>query len=217
MKINNSSKRILCFGDSNTWGSIPGLSKRFPADIRWTGVLQQLLGDNYDIIEEGLSARTTDIDDLDHPEELRNGKKYLIPCLNSQIPLDLVVLFLGTNDFKSRYNRQPEDTAKSIEAMIELIGSMTYVHETIPPKVILICPALIDSNERDLFQKYEGAEAKSLKLSELLTELSKKLNLPFIDMTKEFRAVGHLNEEEHRKLAELIAEKIKSLNTILLS
>lgn len=217
MKINNSSKRILCFGDSNTWGSIPGLSKRFPADVRWTGVLQQLLGDDYDIIEEGLSARTTDIDDMDHPEELRNGRKYLIPCLNSQIPLDYVILFLGTNDFKSRYNRGSEETAKSIESMIDLIGNMKYVHETIPPKVILICPALINPEEKDLFGKYEGAEVKSVKLSELLTELSKKLNLPFIDMTKEFRAVGHLNEEEHRKLAELLAEKIKSLNAIVFS
>ena len=66
MNINPTSKRILCFGDSNTWGYVPATGKRYPVGVRWTSLLQEKLGDGYEIIEEGLNSRTTDIDDPKH-------------------------------------------------------------------------------------------------------------------------------------------------------
>lgn len=36
--------RILCYGDSNTWGYNAETGDRFPDNVRWTGVLQNLLG-----------------------------------------------------------------------------------------------------------------------------------------------------------------------------
>ena len=45
-------KHILCFGDSNTFGTNPA-GGRWPLHVRWTGVLQQLLGAEYRVIEEG--------------------------------------------------------------------------------------------------------------------------------------------------------------------
>ncbi len=72
-------KRILCFGDSLTWGWVPvadGMpTERFPRDRRWTGVLADQLGDRHVVIEEGLSARTTNIDDPTDPR--LNGAAYL--------------------------------------------------------------------------------------------------------------------------------------------
>ena len=51
---------ILCYGDSNTWGYIPGtIRERYEPDVRWTGVAQKLLGSDYLLIEEGLNGRTT--------------------------------------------------------------------------------------------------------------------------------------------------------------
>lgn len=47
------SKRILCFGDSNTWGYDGQTGLRFAEDVRWTGVLQSLLGPEYTVLEEG--------------------------------------------------------------------------------------------------------------------------------------------------------------------
>ena len=79
--MRGSMKRILCFGDSNTWGFDPGTRTRFPADVRWTGVLAQTLGSDYVVIEEGLNGRTTRWDD---PMETgRNGMTYLRPCVES--------------------------------------------------------------------------------------------------------------------------------------
>ena len=45
-------KRILCIGDSNTWGYIPGSGERYEKNVRWTGKLAQMLGENYEVIEE---------------------------------------------------------------------------------------------------------------------------------------------------------------------
>lgn len=60
-------KTILCYGDSNTWGYVPGsldfktvYVERYPRTIRWPGLLQQYLGSEYYVVEEGLNGRTTD-------------------------------------------------------------------------------------------------------------------------------------------------------------
>ena len=57
-------KRILCFGDSNTYGYIPGGNgRRYGPDVRWTGLLSAWLKPECLIIEEGLPGRTTVFED----------------------------------------------------------------------------------------------------------------------------------------------------------
>ena len=77
-------KTILCYGDSNTYGYDPSTGFRYPADVRWTGVLKRLLGPDYTLIEEGCNGRTTVFDDP--LEGWKNGLDYLKPCLNSHHP-----------------------------------------------------------------------------------------------------------------------------------
>ena len=56
-------KTLVCFGDSNTWGYVPGSDgERFPREQRWPVDLQRLLGDDWDVIAEGLGGRTATID-----------------------------------------------------------------------------------------------------------------------------------------------------------
>ena len=64
-------KNILCFGDSNTWGYEPLVARRYPADVRWTGVLQNSLGDGFRVIEEGLNGRTNVTNEAERP--IRSG------------------------------------------------------------------------------------------------------------------------------------------------
>ena len=50
-------KEILCFGDSNTYGLIPGTTSRFDRSTRWTGILESALFPNgYKIVEEAASV-----------------------------------------------------------------------------------------------------------------------------------------------------------------
>jgi lysophospholipase L1-like esterase len=77
-------KTILCYRDSNTWGCPPleqwQMVERYGPDVRWGSVLRTTLGSAYGVVEEGLGGRTTVWDDPIEGEH-KNGKRYLLPCL----------------------------------------------------------------------------------------------------------------------------------------
>ena len=98
-------KHILCYGDSNTHGYIPG-GGRYDDDTRYTGILAKLLGSDYRIIEEGLNSRTSSFDDPFEP--YKNGMDCLVPCLDSHKPLELTILMLGSNDMKVYFSPSAE-------------------------------------------------------------------------------------------------------------
>jgi len=106
-EVSDMKKHILCFGDSNTHGYCADPADcadggiRFNEDERWTRLLQKALGDDYLVIEEGLSGRTTCFDDPIH--EGLNGLNYIYPCLKSHEAVDLLIIMLGTNDTKDRF------------------------------------------------------------------------------------------------------------------
>ena len=93
-------KSILCYGDSNTFGYRPTDSRRYPWGVRWTSLLAERLGEEFQVIEAGLNSRTTVIDD--DIEKDRNGWKTIDLVLEMNWPLDLVIVMLGTNDMKAR-------------------------------------------------------------------------------------------------------------------
>ena len=100
-------KHIVCFGDSNTHGYCADPRDcadggiRFNESERWPRRLQALLGEEYLVIEEGLSGRTTCFDDPIH--EGLSGIDYITPCLKSHEAVDLLIIMLGTNDTKDRF------------------------------------------------------------------------------------------------------------------
>lgn len=100
---------ILCFGDSNTFGTNPS-GGRWQLHERWPGVLQELLGGDFRVMEEGLGGRTTVLDD--ELEGDKSGRRHLPMLLRSHRPLDLVIIMLGTNDMKHRFSMLPVDIAK---------------------------------------------------------------------------------------------------------
>jgi lysophospholipase L1-like esterase len=95
-------KTVICFGDSNTWGADPAGGPRYSMEQRWGSILRKELGSGYYIIEEGLCGRTTVWDDP--IEGYKSGKQYIIPCIDSHSPVDLVIILLGTNDLKKRFS-----------------------------------------------------------------------------------------------------------------
>ena len=113
-------KEILCFGDSNTYGLIPGTTRRYDREARWTGILAEKLYDKgYRIIEEGLCGRTSVFDDA--TRDGRNGAKVLPMLLETHTPLDQVVLMLGTNDCKTYNHASADRIGKGIEKLIQQI------------------------------------------------------------------------------------------------
>jgi len=136
--------RILCYGDSNTWGYIPAEGGRFSRTRRWTGVLAANLGENYEIIEEGLNGRTTVWDD---PVEgyHKNGLPYFKACLESHEPLDLVIIMLGTNDLKQRFSLPASDIADGASSLAALAMNSKSGHDGRPPKMLMVSPIEVHS------------------------------------------------------------------------
>ena len=119
-------KNILAFGDSNTWGLIPGTKERYPDEIRWTGLVQNKLNDTK-IIEEGLCGRTTVFEDEIRP--FRKGVDTLPLILESASPLDGVIIMLGTNDCKTYYHANPLSIFKLFRKASHLFAYVVIVHK----------------------------------------------------------------------------------------
>lgn len=194
-------KRILCYGDSNTWGFIPLTAERYSQAVRWTGVLQKTLGTDYQVIEEGLNGRTTVWNDP-HSDG-RNGRDYLLPCLESHMPLDLVILMLGTNDLKQKFSATATDIAEGAGFLGRLILLSKAGIQYHPPKLILAAPPTI-LEQTAYGEAFDGGFEKSRKFAKAYKRIADELNCPFLDASacvqSSKRDGIHLEAEEHTKL-----------------
>ena len=131
---------ILCFGDSNTFGTNPS-GGRWQLHERWPGVLQELLGGDFRVMEEGLGGRTTVLDD--ELEGDKSGRRHLPMLLRSHRPLDLVIIMLGTNDMKHRFSMLPVDIAKGAAELGRIAERYDYGPAYPVPRVLLVSPIRI--------------------------------------------------------------------------
>ena len=137
----DNRKTILCYGDSNTYGYDPQDGLRYAEDIRWPGVLRQVLGNGYRIIEEGCNGRTCAHTPED--EEWKDGRPYLKACLNSHKPIDAVVLMLGSNDLKRQFAAEPETLAAGIGWMMSTIAEFLQLKQGSVPYILVVSPPRI--------------------------------------------------------------------------
>lgn len=208
-------KRVMCFGDSNTWGAVPEEGTRHPEQIRWTGILQRELGKDYQIIEEGYNGRVSVHND---PVEGRlSGVSYFAPCCDSQSPLDLIILMLGTNDLKARFGVEPRTIAFGFNRYMDVLKVTPMAGN--PPKVLLASPILIDPSYRDNALFYdmfgEDADKKSEKFAEAYEEVANQLGWEFFNAALYGKASTrdgvHMEAEYHEKLGVAFAEKVKEI------
>ena len=210
--MKESTKTVLCYGDSNTWGYIPGTGLRYSRDERWPGVLRRELGEGYEVIEEGFSGRTTVWDDP--IEQHKNGKTYLHPCLGTHQPLDLVILMLGTNDLKMRFSLPACDIAAGAGVLVDVVQTSGAGPGDGSPKVLLIGPPAVKETEQ-FGEMLKGAEAKSEKFPQCFEAVAAQYGCAFLDSRKhvvpsETDGV-HLEKSGHEKLGRAAAELVKSI------
>ena len=161
-------KRILCYGDSNTWGHNPepdGENFRYGDDVRWTGILQKCLEGRAKIIEEGLCGRSVMFDDPTSPD--RNGRKFLGCSLQSHQPLDLVVFMLGTNDIRHIFTPSVKEIAAGMVNLVKMARNPDTYWVGERPEVLVIVPAPVRDEiaSSDFYGKYdEDSVSKSKAL-----------------------------------------------------
>ncbi|MBS4213713.1 SGNH/GDSL hydrolase family protein [Neobacillus rhizophilus] len=208
-------RRIVCFGDSNTWGYDAKTLGRFPEGIRWTSILADLLGEEFQVVEEGLSGRTSVVDDPLF--EGLNGYDYIHPCLMSHSPLELVIIMLGTNDTKERFHLTSYNIAQGIARLSQKAKSSPAGVKGDFPEVLVIAPPPIgiEYYETEVGKSMgKDCDIKSTELSAHLEELMWIQKTEFLD-TKGIVPMNHidymhLDEEGHRLLAELVFNKLQT-------
>ncbi len=205
-------KTIVCYGDSNTWGHNPATQDRFPIEQRWTGVLAQELGAGYRVVEEGLGGRTTIWDDP--IEEWRNGKTYLLPCLWSHRPIDLVTIMLGTNDLKERFSVSAYDIAAGAGVIVDLTLRSGAGPKGDAPQVLLMAPPVV-ARLTDYAEMFEDAQAKSMKFAEHYARVARSYGCHFLDTSQVVVSSDldgiHLEASEHRKLGVAMAARVREI------
>lgn len=188
-------RTVVCFGDSNTWGYVPASNaERYPRGIRWPGRLQAALGDEWEVVAEGLNGRTAAVE---HPaEEGRNGVTYLLPCLRSHKPLDAVVIYLGTNDVSLL---REDLVARSVGRLVKLTRASETGIGSGAPAVLVVCPP-----------PFEGHRLGSF-YAEVCTDLG--CDLLDLDGVALYSAADpeHLDETGHAAVASAVEPWLRGL------
>lgn len=210
----SEAKTVLCYGDSNTHGTVamtgPDEGERLPFATRWPNVLAAELGSGWRVIDEGQPGRTTVHDD---PVEgvHKNGLRALPVLLETHCPVDVAVIMLGTNDLKTRFSVGPDDVARSIQRLANVVDTSCAGPSGRAPDAILVAPVPIEESGW-LAEMFAGGAVKSRGLGAAIAEVARRLGAGFID-AGEFAEVDpldgiHLTTEGHEAIGKAVAATV---------
>ena len=201
-------KKILCFGDSNVYGFNPSNGQRFSEKARWTGILKTLCKDKFEVIEAGCNNRTGFKDNPTGFEQ--TGYKVLPTILSNN--LNFVILAIGINDLQYSYNTSLDEVKQGLKNLIEIT-------KTCAPnaKIIIVSPTAISNDiKKSFFRTLFNTDSieKSRSLATIYFECAQDYNCDFIDLNTIAKVSSfdglHYTEDEHKKIAFAIFEKIKN-------
>ncbi len=202
---------ILAFGDSNTWGLIPGTKKRYPWGVRWTSLVQEELKENR-IIEDGLCGRTTVFEDQLRP--FRKGAEVLPLALEGNYPLDGAIIMLGTNDCKTMFNASEHVIGLGLEKCLDELEK--YL---LPEQILVISPISLGEEvwrpEKD--PEFDASSVEtSISLKDEYEKIALKRGNRFLAASDVATASSvddeHMDEEGHKALAIAIVQKLSEMN-----
>lgn len=211
------TRTVLVYGDSNSYGTEPMptllANARFAPEVRWPGVMSAQLGPGWRLVEEGLPGRTTV-----HPDPIsgthKNGLSVLPAVLESHAPIDLVILMLGTNDLKARFQVPPVEIAAGVERLVRHIRQDFTGSGGAAPALLLVCPPAV-REVGCLAEIFAGAEPKSHRLAGYYAEIAARWGAAFLDAGK---VIGpsptdgvHFEAEAHDALGMRVALAVKDM------
>jgi len=211
------TRTVLCYGDSNTWGAatVARPDDRYGPEERWPGVLRATLGPDWLVIEEGLNGRTTVSDDPIEGAE-RNGKTYLYPCLLTHRPLDVVVIMLGTNDLKARFNKSPWEIAAGMGVLVDMVMTSAVGRNGGMPRILVVSPPPTRDKIPLHAEMFIGAQEKSKHLAGFYRAMAEERGVDFLDAGKVIESSlhdgFHLDPECHAALGKAVAATIDTFH-----
>ena len=202
-------KKVFCFGDSNTYGYIPGSDRRYDKSTRWTGILSALGQNKFQIIEAGCNNRTGF---TDNPAGVEQTGHKILPVLLKE-NCDVVILSIGINDIQFLYNNTLEDVRAGIENLINIVK--THSPEA---AIIVVSPSVLSN---DILKGYfsgmfdEKSIEKSKHFSAIYKEVALESGAVFVDLN-DFVEVSqidglHYSSESHKKIAEVMFDTLTGM------
>jgi lysophospholipase L1-like esterase len=169
----------------------------------------------YWVDEDGLCGRTSCREDP--VEGDLNGLRQLIPILESHRPLDIVVLMLGTNDLKIRYNPCAYDIARGAGRLVTAVKDSRTGPGNTAPRVLMICPP--PTVDAPAFKNMFGDCVElSKKLPGFYRQFAQECGAEFLDAGKfiqSSKADGiHFDPEGHYQLAAAVADMVKKMESL---
>ena len=209
-----STKKILVYGDSVVEGQRPDdLNELYTPEETIPGILQDMLSNDYQVINEGKCGRTTNITGNLPGDSEKNGFTHFAPTLDKHLPVQILVLYLGTNDLKERFNRSAQEVATAIEKFIFETKRICTERNIPLPHIILISPSIVKEEYVHPPYRMKGAENKSMQLGEFYEEVAIKHNAAFINLANHIQPSIqdgiHLDPEANQIVAELLYRMIK--------
>lgn len=200
---------ILCYGDSLTWGRIPN-GGRYPKHLRWPTMLNDLLGQQHQVINFGLPGRTTIWNDPFL--EGRNGLAYLQAALETFGPVDILILMLGTNDLKRHFHVGAYEAAKGVEKLIN--KSRIPNDNNFPaPNLVVVAPPNILSPTGSIAESFDGAIEKSQHFHQYYQDIATRNQCIFLNSAGVLQPSDvdgvHLDTQGNEHLAKAIHCLIK--------
>lgn len=197
-------KKILCYGDSNTFGYNPVDASRFDEKSRWTAILQRLLGNEYEIIEEGACDRTGFVDN--DKGFLFSSQKHFPKMFAKKDNIDILILAIGTNDLQFKYNLTLEQAEKGLENLV-------LIAKEHAKNIILVPPVILDENILSGFFNFQFDKTSIIK-SKNIREIYKKISkvhgtdiFDFNEFVKPSEEDGlHYNLAGHKIIADHLAQ-----------
>lgn len=209
-----AGRRILVFGDSNTYGYAPATGGRYTEAERYPRLLQNLLGPGVCVIEEGLPGRTCVF--RDPLTEGLCGLDAITPLMNSHMPIDTLVVMLGTNDCKERFGANSYLIAKGLARLLEKAKATPAWRAE--PDILVVCPTpIIPAYERLMFAEEMGAgcSVRAAGLAAEFERVAAAAGCRFVDAGRipgvaVHEADGmHLTAAAHAALANALAGLLK--------
>jgi lysophospholipase L1-like esterase len=208
---------ILVYGDSLSWGIIPTTRRRLPFNERWPGVMERALVDGglqVRVIEDCLNGRRTAWDDPFKPG--RNALEGIEQRMEINSPLALVIVMLGVNDFQSVHQNTAWHSGQGVAAVIRAMRRAPIEPGMpVPPILVVAPPPITEPLGQPIWEKFEGAPARSERVADAYAAIAKEMGCPFIDAGRIVSTSPHdgihLDADEHLKLGRALARTVAPL------
>lgn len=210
-------QQVLVYGDSLSWGIIPGTRERLAFHARWPGIVETKLNNSglrVRLIEDCLNGRRTVWDD---PFKAgRNGRDGLQQRIEICSPLALVILALGTNDLQ--FCHPFNDGWAASQGVAALVGEIRKapIEPGMPaPPILIVCPPRAATPAGIIAPKFRGPEARWAGMAEAYAEVAATLGCQFFDANMVARVSPidgvHLDADQHALLGAALAEQVRQI------